>query len=153
MPPWEPDLGLGLLITRIMYRVPWRGSFSFPFIPADCSKPNPSLLCPSSLANPTGDLQISQGKALLGTKGLAQKPQRRWDELPDLHLLQPHCLEAPWLSKCSGNPDNSSKQFHPPYDAQPCLPTRHSWNGFCRQDIQVLPKKWRVRGGKKHPAA
>lgn len=153
MPPWEPDLGLGLLITRMMYRVPRRGSFSFPFIPADCSKPSPSLLCPSSLANPTGDLQISQGKALLGMKGLAQKPQRCWDELPDLHLLQPRCLEAPWLSKYSGNPDNSSKRFHPPHDAQPCLPTRHSWNGFCRQDIQVLPKKWRVRGGKKPPSS
>lgn len=70
MPPWEPDLGSALLITQMMYRVPWRGSFSFPFIPADCSKPNPSLLCPSSLANPTADLQISQGKALLGTKVL-----------------------------------------------------------------------------------
>lgn len=148
MPLWEPDLGLGLLITRMMYRVPRRGSFSFPFIPADCSKPNPSLLCPSNLANPTGDLQISQGKALLGMKGLAQKPQRRWDELPDLHLLQPRCLEAPWLSKCSGNPDNSSKQFHPPHDAQPCLPTRHSWNGFCRQDTKCCPKNGELEGGK-----
>lgn len=105
---------MALLITWMTYRVPRRGSFSFPFIPADCSKPNPSLLCPSNLANPTGDLQISQGKALLGTKGLAQKPQRPWDELPDLHLLQPRCLEAPWLSKCSGNPDNSrSNSIHP----------------------------------------
>lgn len=95
------------------------------------------------------DLQISQGKALLGTKGLAQEPQWCWDKLPYLHLLLPHCLEAPWLSKYSGNPDNFSEQFHPLYDDQPCLPTRHSWNSFCRQDIQVLPKKLRFRGGKK----
>lgn len=151
---WEPDLGLALLITQMLYRVPWRESFSFPFIPADCSKPSPSLLCPSSCANPTVGLQISQGKALLGMKCLAQGPQWGWDKLPDLHLLLPHCSEAPWLSKYSvSNPDNFSKQFHPPYDDQPCLPTRHSWNSFCRQDIQVLPTKLRVRGRKNHPAA
>lgn len=141
MPLWEPDLGSALPITQMMYKVPRRESFSFPFIPADCSKPNPSFLCPSSLANPTTDLQISQGKALLGRKGLAQEPQWSWGKLSDLHLLLPHCLEAPWLPKCSGNPDIFSKQFHPLYDDQPCLPTRHSCNSFCRQDIQVLPKK------------
>lgn len=134
-------MGLALLITQMMPRVPRRGSFSFPFIPADCSKATPSPLCPSSLANPTMDLQISRGKALLATRGLAQKPRWCWHELPDLHLLLPHSLEAPWLSKCSGNPDNFSRQFHPPYDAQPCLPTRHSHYSFCRQDIKVLPKK------------
>lgn len=137
MPLWEPDLGLALLITQMMYRIPWRVSFLFPFIPADCSKSNPSLLCPSSLANPTMDWQISHGKALLGMKGLAQEPQ--WS--PDLHLLLPHCLETPWLSKYSGNPDNFSKQFHPPYHDQPCLPTRHSWNSFAGRTYNCCPKK------------
>lgn len=140
MPLWEPDLGLALLITEMMNRAPCRENFSFPFIPADCSKPNPSLLCPSNLANPTTDLQISQGKALLGTKGLAQEPQWCWDKLPYLHLLLPHCLEAPWLSKYSGNPDNFSEQFHPLYDDQPHLPTSIHGTASAGRTYKCCPK-------------